>query len=96
MHTFREKVFTVAAGPYASMSSSEDTWSVEEEELWGVVREQILEAVGEDADVRVHPAGGHLDVRIIPRDLKDSIEGEHDDLEVVPYNALRLTIQRDR
>lgn len=65
-------------------------------DLWAEIEEDIVEGFGEDAEISVYPASDHLDVRILPRSIETHIEAEHDDVEVVPYTAFRMTVRRNK
>lgn len=67
----------------------------ESTELWKEIEADVRETFGEDANVTIYDATDHLDVRILPASIKNAIESNDDDLEVVPYNAFRMTVRRD-
>jgi hypothetical protein len=73
---------------------SETEMPAAESELPSIIREELAAQFGENADITVYDVGDHLDIRVLPNDVKDDLESEHD-LTVVPYNALRLTVRRD-
>lgn len=73
----------------------EDGWSPATAALWDEIEGDLRESFGDDAEITVSPAGDHLDVRILPRGVADKLEAGHEDLEVVPYNAVRMTVRRE-
>lgn len=72
---------------------SEQNVAVHDSELPSVVQENLAAQFGENADITVYDVGDHLDIRVLPRNVKEDLESEHD-LEVVPYNALRMTVRK--
>lgn len=72
---------------------SEPKVPVDDSELPTIVQDELAAQFGEDADITVYDVGDHLDVRVLPKEVKESLETEHD-VEVVPYNALRFTVRR--
>lgn len=72
---------------------SEQNVAVHDSELPTVVQENLTAQFGEDADITVYDVGDHLDIRVLPNNVKEDLESEHD-LEVVPYNALRMTVRK--
>lgn len=72
---------------------SEHDVPVDDSELPTIVQDELVARFGEDADITVYDVGDHLDVRVLPQDVKESLETDHD-VEVVPYNAMRFTVRR--
>jgi hypothetical protein len=72
---------------------SESEIRVDDSELPTIVQDELAEQFGDDADITVYDVGDHLDVRVLPKEVKENLETEHD-VEVVPYNAFRLTVRR--
>lgn len=73
---------------------SDEGWSPDDDPLWSSIEGDIRDAFGEDAAITVNPASDHLDVRVLPRGVTEQIEAEAGDIEIVPYNALRMTVRR--
>lgn len=73
---------------------SEHKARVDDSELPSIVQDELAAQFGDDADITVYDVGDHLDVRVLPNEVKESLETEHD-VEVVPYNAFRLTVRRE-
>ena len=64
-------------------------------ELWEEIGDDVTAMFGDDVDVTVKDYSNHIDVRIVPNGAVDELEAEHDDLNIVPYNACQMTIRKD-
>ena len=73
---------------------SEHKARVDDSELPSIVQDELAAQFGDEADITVYDVGDHLDVRVLPNEVKENLETEHD-VEVVPYNAFRLTVRRE-
>lgn len=63
--------------------------------LWENVREDVEELFGDNVDITIEDYGNHLDVRVIPNGEVSEIASKHD-VEIVPYNACRMTIRKGK
>lgn len=73
-------------------STTDDAGDPRELDLWNDLEPQLRDRFGEDAEIRASINGDHIDVRVLPSSLEERLDG---DLNVVPYNALRMTVRRD-
>ena len=64
-------------------------------ELWDEIEADVKSIFGDDIDIRVDEFEGHVDVRIMPNEAVSEIEAAHDDLEIVPYNACKMTVRKE-
>lgn len=72
----------------------------EQEELdepvsWDLVKADIESLVGPDADIKIYQGSNHIDVRVIPQNIKHELEAKYEELNVVPYRGFKMTISRD-
>lgn len=63
--------------------------------LWTQVKDDICSEFGDDAAIRVRQYSNHIEVSIIPERIKSQLERKHQDITVVPYHALQMTIRKD-
>ena len=77
-----------------SSSGNDDDEISAMSQLWDEIEADVREAFGEDAEMTAYEASNHLDIRILPQSVKTDLEAKHEDLEVVPYTAFRMTVRR--
>lgn len=55
--------------------------------------DDIRDIVGADADITIREYADHIDIRVLPTDVKQVLEAKYNDVTVTPYRGFGMTLQ---
>lgn len=56
--------------------------------------DDIRALMGGDAEITIREYSDHVDIRVLPTDIKRVLEEKYDDVAVTPYKGFGITLQQ--
>lgn len=85
---------TSDSGDTPAQGSGDASTDPEDDPFLNELGDDIRDVLGADADITFRDYSDHIDVRILPNDVKRVLEEKYDGVTVTPYNGFRMTLQK--